>query len=149
MNDLEIDLDAAFGDGKPPEPSTPEDEFIAKMTAGTIQRIGNFRYMLNAGELPKFQFLKEKGIRIQREVEKETKPIPGAQSAKPIKTRTWEDLPQEEYIKLSLEYYLLVHYLPYFMRDEDAPHRQVCSLSKVVEMLAEHDSIKELRGKKY
>lgn len=144
------DFLSAFGDGKPPrEYNTPEDEFYDKMVQGKVNKLGNLRYYLNSHELPKFQFLKQKNTTIQTTIEVESKPIPGAVTTKHLKTKTKIDLSQEEYIKLSIEYYLLMYYLPYFLRDEQAPHRQVCSISKVVEMLSEHPDIKELREKKY
>ena len=59
------------------------------------------------------------------------------------------DLTQEEFIMLSIEYYLLMHCLPYFILSEEASHRQVCSMSVVVDMLMAHEDIKELINKKY
>ena len=144
------DFLSVFGDGKPTrENYTPEDEFYDKMTQGKVNKLGNLRYYLNSHELPKFQFFKQKQVYIQLEKLVESKPIVGtiSQKAQSIKVKT--NLTQEEYIKLSIEYYLLMYYLPYFFLEDQAPHRQVCSLSKVVDMLSEHSDIRELREKKY
>jgi hypothetical protein len=151
-DDIDAFLAQAFGPVRlaPKKEQSPEQDFMNRMTAGTVNKLGNLRYYLNSHELPKFQFMRqEKGIAYTVDGVAETKQIPGAVSAKPLLTKVQRDITREEYIKHSIEYYLCMHYLPFFLVDERNPHRPVCSLSRVVDMLAEHDDIKELRTKKY
>lgn len=129
----------------PMAPQTPEEEFYEYLSSPPAPRIATIRYWV-MHEMSKFQFLKEKQTLIQVKEDKEVS-IPGAATAKTIKTVT-KDLDQLGYAKLSLEYYLLMHHLPRFQLVE-RNHKPVCSMSIMVDLLANNDIIKEVIYKRY
>jgi len=101
----------------------------------------------NAVTMPHFHFLKEKKLSLTINEQVESKPIPGAMNNKPVASRIERrDVTALEYAKLGIEYYLLVYHLPRFRALD---HRPVCSMSKVVDMLAAHEDILEVINKKY
>lgn len=135
-----------------PEPSTPESEFFDMLTAPPAPRIGTIRYFV-MHQMSMFQFLREKEVQIQTKQEHtiNTVNIPGAMTVKGNITakNALKDLDQLGYAKLILEYYLLMHHLPRFRVMDDNKHRSVCSMSKVVDMLAEHPEIQGVIYKRY
>lgn len=145
MEDID-DFLSNIGLGDAPKPSTPEDEFFEMITAPPAPRVGTIRYFV-MHQMSMFQFLREKEVLVQLKTEQVTL-IPGAVQAKTTKMVN-KDLDQLGYAKLILEYYLLMHHLPRFRVMDDNKHRPVCSMSKVVDLLAEHPEIQGVVYKKY
>lgn len=132
-----------------PEPSTPESEFFDMLTAPPAPRIGTIRYFV-MHQMSMFQFLREKEVLIQTKQEYKGVNIVGAMSTKiALPGTNFQSLDQLGYAKLILEYYLLMHHLPRFRVMDDNKHRSVCSMSKVVDMLADHPEIQGVIYKRY
>lgn len=143
--DLDDFMESLGMSSAPMAPQTPEEEFYEYLTSPPAPRVATIRWWMTH-EMSKFQFLLEKQVIIQVKAEKEVN-IPGAASAKTIKTIT-KDLDQLGFAKLSLEYYLLMHHLPRF-RLIERDHKPVCSMSKMVDLLADNEVIKEAIYKRY
>lgn len=150
----ETDFLSELGFGAPKKANqTPEEEFYDDLTGqnGTrYAKIANLRYWLNH-EMSGFQFLKESGIKITKQDDAPIAiTIPGAMVKPAQGSKTVQrQITNLEYLKLKIEYYMLMTHYPHFKVIPDQPQRRVCSMSKIVDLCAEHESIKELVHKKY
>lgn len=116
---------------------TPDEKFYYDITAGGMPKIGNLIYWLRH-EMARFQYTKGKGILIQRE---EIKASPKG----PVKG--YKEVTNLDYARTSIEYYLLMTYLPRFRHTED--HRPLCTMGTVLDMVLANDDVKAVINKKY
>lgn len=148
-------LDDIMGAGtpKPRFSASPEDDFYRELTGNNGEKypkISNIRWWLNH-EMSSLQHLRESGVvlSILGDIP-DAQPIPGA-VAKPATSarKQLRPLTNTEFIKLRIEYYMLMHYHPRFQVIPDQPQRRICSMSKIVDMVAEYETIKQLVTKRY
>lgn len=132
---------------------TPEEDFYDELSGNNGEKyakMANIRYWLNH-EMSALQHLREKGVSLTVMADAvEAKSIPGA-VAKPVQgsKKISKLLSNEEYLKIRLEYYLLMTYYPRFLVIPNEPQRRVCSMSVMVDKIAEYPTIKELVNKRY
>lgn len=116
---------------------TPDEKFYYDITSGGMPKIGNLIYWLRH-EMARFQYTKGKGILIQREEIKQSPKGP---------TKVNKDITNLDYARLSIEYYLLMTYLPRFRHTEE--HRSLCTMDTVLDMILANENVKTVINKRY
>lgn len=153
LDDDDFLSDLGFGTPRALNNTTPEEDFYSELTGNNGEKyakLDTMRYGLNH-EMSQLQHLRDRGVNLSILADvTEAKPIPGA-VAKPVVSpkKALRPLTNLEYLKLKIEYYLLMQYHPRFQVIEGQPQRRVCSLSKMVDMIAEYETIKQLINKRY
>lgn len=138
MSDLDDDSflsDLGIEDNS--EPQDPNTKFYAFLTSPPMPRIANLVYWLGH-EMARFQYTKGKGMLVQREEIKVTPKGP---------VKGFANVTTTDYARASIEYYLLMMYLPRFRHTEE--HRQLCEMDKVLDLLMNDEEVKKKIHKRY
>lgn len=116
---------------------SPDERFYQSICALPMPKIGNLIYWLRH-EMARFQYTKGKGILIQREEVKATPKGP---------TRVNKDVTPQDYARTSIEYYLLMVYLPRFRHTED--HRPLCTMETTLDLIMGNEEVRTAINKRY
>lgn len=134
MSELEDDFLDDLGFEQAPKKG-PNESFLDYLNSPPHPRIGNLVFWLKH-EMAKFQFTCEY-YSTHKEVTVSTPKGP---------TKTWKDITKEDYARISIEYYLLMTYLPRFRRVDERP---LCDMSTVLDSIMKVEEIKHVIKKNY
>lgn len=122
------DLLSDFGLDLPP--ANENDQFYATLTNGKYSKIDTMRYWL-VGEMSKFHFYKEEGIKVSKLSSKNTQTLD-------------RPLTNLEFARANLKFYLMQYHLTWFLGDGMGGTGKACDFDIVLDKIVAHARIREV-----